>query len=86
MKNNRKRKVNKPKQKTLNRLKQFNLYFTNQPGSNAGGRGGDEKCSDFILITNFYRPQRSCGQGNIFTPVCHSVHRGGGDGGYTTRH
>ena len=26
----------------------------------------------------FYRPQRSCGQGNIFTPVCHSVHRGGG--------
>ena len=23
------------------------------------------------------RPQRSCGQGNIFTPVCHSVHRGG---------
>ena len=28
--------------------------------------------------TVFYRPQRSCGQGNIFTPVCHSVHRGGG--------
>ena len=26
---------------------------------------------------NYYRPQRSCGQGNIFTPVCHSVHRGG---------
>ena len=26
----------------------------------------------------FYRPQRSCGQGNIFTPVCHSVHRGEG--------
>ena len=24
-----------------------------------------------------YRPQRSCSQGNIFTPVCHSVHRGG---------
>ena len=24
-----------------------------------------------------YRPQRSYGQGNIFTPVCHSVHRGG---------
>ena len=23
------------------------------------------------------RPQRSCGQGNIFTPVCHSVDRGG---------
>ena len=27
-----------------------------------------------------YRPQRSCGQGNISTPVCHSVHRGGGGG------
>ena len=26
----------------------------------------------------YYRPQRSCGQGNIFTPVFHSVHRGGG--------
>ena len=25
---------------------------------------------------DFYRPQRSCGQGNIFTPVCHSVHGG----------
>ena len=23
-----------------------------------------------------YRPQRSCSQGNIFAPVCHSVHRG----------
>ena len=29
-------------------------------------------------VTYFYRPQRSCGQGNIFTPVCHSVHRGEG--------
>ena len=25
----------------------------------------------------YYRPQRSCGQGNIFAPVCHSVHGGG---------
>ena len=24
-----------------------------------------------------YRPQRSCDQGNIFAPVCHSIHRGG---------
>ena len=24
----------------------------------------------------YYRLQRSCGQGNIFTSVCHSVHRG----------
>ena len=26
-----------------------------------------------------YRPKRSFGQGNIFTPVCHSVHRVGGE-------
>ena len=25
---------------------------------------------------NFYRPQRSCGQGYVFTRVCHSVNRG----------
>ena len=24
---------------------------------------------------DFYRPQRSCGQGNIFTPICHSFCR-----------
>ena len=29
------------------------------------------------LSVFYYRPRRSCGQGNIFTPVCHSVHRGG---------
>ena len=28
------------------------------------------------ILANIYRPQRSCGQGNIFTPVCHSVHWG----------
>ena len=28
-------------------------------------------------MCNYYRPQRSCGQGNIFAPVCHSVHEGG---------
>ena len=28
------------------------------------------------LFIRYYRPQRSCGQGNIFAPVCHSVHRG----------
>ena len=31
----------------------------------------------FVGTTN-YRPQRSCGQGNIFAPVCHYVHRGEG--------
>ena len=30
-----------------------------------------------VVGYSFYLPQRSCGQGNIFTPVCHSVHRGG---------
>ena len=33
---------------------------------------------DFLL--SYYRPKRSFGQGNIFTPVCHSVHREGGSG------
>ena len=28
-------------------------------------------------IANFYRPQRSCGQGYVFTRVCDSVHGGG---------
>ena len=27
--------------------------------------------------SGYYRLKRSFGQGNIFTPVCHSVHRGG---------
>ena len=35
----------------------------------------------FLSIYNekghfYYRPQRSCGQGNVVTRVCHSVHRG----------
>ena len=30
-----------------------------------------------VIQLNFYRPQRSCGQGNTFTLVCHSVHKGG---------
>ena len=32
-----------------------------------------------------YRPQRSCGQGNIFTPVCQFFQKGGG-WWYPTRH
>ena len=31
-------------------------------------------------LTNNYRPQRSCGQGYVFTHVCDSVHRGGSSG------
>ena len=37
--------------------------------------------SSFLRVRNisdFYRPQRSCGQGNIFTPVCHSFCSQGG--------
>ena len=30
----------------------------------------------YLLENNYYRPQRSC-EGYVFTPVCHSVHRGG---------
>ena len=30
------------------------------------------------IPTYYYRPQRSCGQGYVFTRVCDSVHRGGG--------
>ena len=29
------------------------------------------------IVLNYYRPKRSFGQGNIFTGVCDSVHRGG---------
>ena len=27
-------------------------------------------------VTNVYRPQRKLREGNVFTPVCHSVHKG----------
>ena len=30
-----------------------------------------------FIVGYHYRPQRSCSQGNVFTRVCHSVHRGG---------
>ena len=36
-------------------------------------------CIEF-MTGDFYRPQRSCGQGNIFTPVCHSFCSQGGGG------
>ena len=34
-------------------------------------------CPCAVCTEHIYWPQRSCGQGNILTPVCHSVHRGG---------
>ena len=38
------------------------------------------QCSNlpFYLVVLITAHKRSLGQGNIFTPVCHSVHRGGG--------
>ena len=30
------------------------------------------------VINAFYRPQTKLREGNVFTPVCHSVHGGGG--------
>ena len=40
-------------------------------------------CENITLLPsfgggNYYRPQRSCGQGYVFTRVCDSVHREGG--------
>ena len=50
------------------------------PGVGIGGRGGtyqgEEECVRAVGM-HLYWPKRSFGQGNIFTPVCHSVHRGG---------
>ena len=34
--------------------------------------------TEIVLCRGFYWPQRSCGQGNVFTRVCDSVHRGRG--------
>ena len=43
--------------------------------------GGGELCTYLLAHvephSDYYRRKRSLGQGNIFTPVCHSVHRGG---------
>ena len=33
--------------------------------------------AEWIRVWHFYRPQRSCGQGYVFTHVCHSVNQGG---------
>ena len=40
-----------------------------------------KNCSEILCLqlnASYYWPQRSCGQGNIFAPVCHSVHGGEG--------
>ena len=38
---------------------------------------GQCEVSKHLAYRHIYRLQRSCGQGNIFTPVCHSVKRWG---------
>ena len=39
-----------------------------------------------VDLTHNYRPQRSCGQGYVFTRVCDSVHGVGGWGGSASVH
>ena len=48
----------------------FGIYSGADLGFAGGGGWG--------TTTYYYRPQRSCGQGYVFTRVCDSVHRGGG--------
>ena len=31
-----------------------------------------------LIVWSFYRPKTKLREGNVFTPVCHSVHRAGG--------
>ena len=35
-------------------------------------------CKHSNIIMSFYHPQTKLRRGNVFAPVCHSVHRGGG--------
>ena len=65
---------NTSKQKVWKKILQFIMASF----SLFGAPIGSVQNFDPFLYNYFYRPQRSCGQGNIFTPVCHSVHRGGG--------
>ena len=41
------------------------------------GDTGNKRVVRILLECIIYWPQRSCGQGNIFTPVCHSSSQGG---------
>ena len=44
------------------------------------GWGGPAGFLEIMLFVKscYYRPQRSCGQGYVFTRVCDSAHGGGG--------
>ena len=50
-----------------------------RPPGTATAAGGTHP-TGMHSFPRFYWPKRSFGQGNIFTPVCHSVHGGGGRG------
>ena len=49
------------------------------PGTDSSPYNGSGKLKSSNIIEHIfhYRPQRSCGQGYVFTRVCDSVHRGG---------
>ena len=64
------------------------LHLCYQRGDPRGFSRGPCPLASSLLSTRgpqsmkiyYYRPQRSCGQGNIFTPVCHSFcSQGGGE-------
>ena len=42
-----------------------------------GGGGGGSRQGQRVLYNNIYRQQTKLREGNVFTPVCHSVHKGG---------
>ena len=55
-----------------------------QAGDNDGGQRSFVRVQrwglalvKYLRFCDFYRPQRSCGQGYVFTRVCDSVHGGG---------
>ena len=54
----------------LQAVGQYPFVFTTDTVLNAMDEQGSQ------TYYSHYRPKRSCGQGNIFTPVCNSVHRG----------
>ena len=46
-------------------------------------------CCNIVMLSIrefvvYYRHKRSLGQGNVFTPVCHSVHSGHRSGRYAS--
>ena len=57
------------KWRKLDRGASKNCLCSSATGYTNGGRS---------CFYNYYWPQRSCGQGNIFTPVCHSFCSQGG--------